>query len=71
MAIPSSVNFIGNAAFKGCESLTSVVLPAGNITFGENECPFADCPDVILTVTKGSKAEQFCIDNHLNYVAVE
>ena len=70
VTIPSSVTFIGNAAFRGCESMTSVVLPAGDITFGENECPFADCPNLILTVIANSKAEQFCKDNHLNYQAI-
>ena len=70
VTIPSSVTFIGNAAFKGCEGLTSVVLPAGNLTFGENECPFEDCPNLILAVTAGSKAEQLCKDNQLNYIVI-
>ena len=66
--IPNSVTFIGNAAFKGCQNLWRLVLPAGDIVFGENESPFAECPNLTLVVTSGSGAEQYCIDNQLDHI---
>ena len=64
--IPDSVTSIGDGAFADCDSLTSVTVPDSVTSIGRDA--FARCESLILTVGKGSCAEQYCIDNGLNYV---
>lgn len=82
--IPEGVTSIGVFAFKGCYNLTSINIPKSVTFIGEgvfqmdNNPPkkiggkliYADYKnlDVTLTVTNGSFAEQYAIDNGLLYI---
>ena len=51
MTIPASVTVIGECAFNGCESLTSVTIPDGVTKI--DKYAFGDC-DSLTSVTIGS-----------------
>ncbi len=63
--IPDSVEEIGEFAFSGCKSLKSLVLPESVNTIGEDA--FTGCGQLVLTVTSGSYAERYAIDNDIEY----
>ena len=63
--IPDSVEVIGEFAFSGCKLLESLVLPESVNTIGEDA--FTGCGQLVLTVTSGSYAEQYAIDNDIEY----
>ena len=56
-------------AFYGCINMKRVVIPPSVTMIGEN-C-FLGCDNLVIYVTPGSYAEQYCIDNNLNYEYVE
>ncbi len=67
IAIPDSVTTIGDSAFSRCSSLTSITIPDTVTTIGR--WAFDGCSALkTVTVTRGSFAEQYCIDNGLSYV---
>ncbi len=63
--IPDSVEEIGEFAFSGCKSLESLVLPESVNTIGEDA--FTGCGQLVLTVTSGSYAERYAINNDIEY----
>ena len=64
--IPSGVSKIGEMAFYGCKNLSSVVIPSSVKTFGSSV--FSDCgSSLVLSVTKGSKAETYALENRVKY----
>ena len=57
---------IGNEAFSFCKSLVSVTIPDSVKAIGRQA--FSHCNSLsMIIVTKGSFAEQYCIDNNLPY----
>ncbi len=64
--IPGSVTAIGDGAFYFCYSLTSVTIPDSVTVIGNSAFSFCGSLSMII-VTKGSFAEQYCIDNNLPY----
>ena len=72
LVIPEGVNFIGTDAFWGCENLTSLVFPASLEEIEEGGIFDNDTRDsVLITVTEGSYAEQYCRENELNCVTAD
>ncbi len=65
VTIPDSVMYISDRAFYHCAGLTSVTIPAGVKIIGDGA--FEDCPNLVLTVAKGSYAEEYCVSNGLRY----
>ena len=66
VTIPGSVTAIGDGAFYFCYRLTSVTIPDSVTAIG-NEA-FSGCDSLsMIIVTKGSFAEQYCIDTYLPY----
>ena len=64
-----SVSGIGDEAFYCCTSLTEVTIPDSVTAIAYDA--FYDCPNLIATVGRNSYAEQFCLDNDINYTYVE
>ncbi len=65
-AIPQGIQFIGNYAFCGCDSLTAVTIPGSVTSIGN--WAFDGCSDdLTVTVDRDSYAEQYCKDNGLKY----
>ncbi len=62
--IPSTVTRIGGNAFYGCTSLEMIVLGENIRSIGADA--FTNC-NAAIYVRKGSFAEQYCIDNGLDY----
>jgi hypothetical protein len=67
--IPDSVTSIGHSAFIMCDNLTSVTIPASVTEIGESV--FWACESLILSVKKGSYAEQYAEDSDIAYVFIE
>ena len=65
VTIPDSVTSIGDAAFSDCTSLTSITIPDSVTSIGGSA--FNNCNNIYLLVYKNSFAEQYAIDNSLNY----
>ncbi len=66
VTIPNSVTEIGAGAFNGCTALKSLKIPAsvtkiGNVAFGE-------CANLTLTVSSGSAAQTYAVNNSIKYV---
>lgn len=56
---------IGQSAFNGCKSLTSVTIP-GNVTSIGNYA-FSNCNDLIAKVYNNSTGLTYCKNNKINY----
>lgn len=69
IVIPDQVTEIEYDAFVSCDALESVTLSerVTNIRRGV----FSRCPNLTLTVTPGSYAEQYAIDNNIPYVCAD
>ena len=54
---------IGLEAFRGCHGLASVTIPASVTEIGEDA--FYGCAEgeIVITVEKGSYAEEYCKDS--------
>ena len=66
ITLPDNVTSIGNYAFTYCRVLTSITLPDSLTSIGTDA--FTDCPGhLTFTVPMDSYAEQWCIDNNMNY----
>ena len=61
VTLPDSVTSIGNVAFVWCDSLTSIVIP-DSVTTIANQA-FYSCDSLTLTVSKGSYAETYAVEN--------
>ncbi len=75
LTLPVGILTIGSWAFEGCKGLTDIHLPASLTEIGDRAFTFYDRSvwnDVplkaIFTVEPGTYAEQYCIENGLNYV---
>ena len=68
ISIPASITAIGDFAFYHCSELEDVSIPDSVTSIGKDA--FSQCHKLILTVSSGSYAEQYCIDNGLNYTLV-
>ena len=75
VSIPDSVTCIEDYAFYRCYSLTSVTIPDSVTSIGDNAFSQwlfnSPLPDIILTVTPGSYAESYCIQNGIAYTYPE
>jgi len=65
ISIPESVTTIGDTAFSGCGSLKSMSIPDSVVYIGRNA--FRDCGKLIVTVSEGSAARKYCVDNGIKY----
>jgi len=63
--LPANLERIENGAFAGGEALQRVVVPQSVRFIGEEA--FADCPDVLLIVPKGSWAEKYAQEHEIRY----
>ena len=64
VTIPDSVTMIELMAFRDCQSLNGVILPK-DVTI--ESAAFDGCDNVKLYVYPNSYAEQYCIDNDIDY----
>jgi len=61
-----NVTSIGDYAFWYCENLTEITLPSGIKTIGEGA--FADCAHLTICGEKGSVAEKYAKDHHIDFM---
>jgi hypothetical protein len=67
--IPEQVTFIGSHAFRNCESLTQIRIPAG---CGLGTDVFDGCGQVFVYGSVGSEAEAYCSDpEHSNCIFIQ
>ena len=76
LTLPEGIQSIGNCAFNGCKKLTGIHLPSSLTEIGDRAFTFYDrsvWKDVplktVFSVEPGTYAEQYCIENGLNYVS--
>jgi len=67
VALPAGLTDIGDAAFVNCPALSAITLPAGLTNIGT--FIFSKEAGTKLTVTAGSKAEEYAQTNEYIYVA--
>lgn len=68
LVVDKEVKSIGDNAFRGCENLSEVELPAGITSIGDNS--FNGCSsNAIFNVIKDSYAESYCQNKGFNYIA--
>lgn len=66
--LPDGVIHVGRRAFFDCHSLKEAVIPASVGFIGQEA--FGQCsPDLVIRVTPGSYAEEYCKENDLPYTA--
>lgn len=63
------VTRIGEGAFAACKSLTGVTIPNSVIKIGK--AAFSGCDNLTMTVGHGSYAEQYAMDNGINYMYMD
>ena len=68
--IPSSVKWIGESAFSGCSSLTSVAIPPSMTGIGYGT--FSDCSENLIIIgVPGSEAEKYAQSHGIAFNPVE
>ena len=60
---------IGSVAFSGCKSLVGITIPDSVIKIGK--AAFSGCDNLTMTVGHGSYAEQYAMDNGINYMYMD
>jgi len=65
VTIPNSVTSIGDRAFWGCESLTSVTIPNSVTSIGSSA--FWSCDNVTIYGSTGSEAERYAKKNGIKF----
>ena len=65
ITIPNSCKHIGVRAFYGCASLKDIFIPPDVATIGEQA--FEGCPDLKITCMPNSRAEEYAIQNSIEY----
>ena len=63
--LPDTLTYIGLVAFECCYSLTEITVPDSVTEIGFYAFP--DSEELIITVSRGSYAESYCIENDLDY----
>ena len=66
--ILNSVTKINSLAFKGCSSLERVFIPASVTEIAANIFENTNTDNITIHCNKNTAAEQFAIDNDINYV---
>ena len=69
ITLPDKLESIGDRCFAQCPALESITIPPSVTYMGEGV--FSDCLNLVVYVTPGSYAEQYCIDNRLEYGYVD
>ena len=64
--IPDTVTTIGNLAFGYCSRLVSVVVPESVVSIHSNA--FYKSNKVVLNVADGSYAEDYAVENGIDYI---
>lgn len=67
IVIPASVTSIGSKAFVGCSSLKTVYIKNRSVTIGAEAIPTT----AVIYGYKGSTAEQYAVDNGIEFKAIE
>ena len=65
-SIPEGVTEIEYSAFDGCVSLPSLTIPKSVEKFGRNV--FRKCPELTVTVYRGTAGEDYCRQNSVLFV---
>ena len=69
ITLPDTLESIGDYCFGSCHSLEKIIIPP-SVTYIGNYA-FSNCENLVIYVTPGSYAEQYCIDNQLEYNYVD
>lgn len=67
LKLPDGVLSIGELAFGSCDSLEALTVPSGVAYIGLNAF---DSPDLLVTVTPGSYANRYCLENAVRHNVV-
>lgn len=65
LALPETVTTIGELAFVNCDELIEVNIPSSVVYMGNDV--FKNCPNVKVSVVKGSYGETYCKQNGIPY----
>ena len=66
LALPEGLESIGRAAFAGCTGLEELEIPESVTSIGENV--FKGCENLTCTVTAGSYAMLYCVNNGITCI---
>ena len=69
VTIPKSINKIDTNAFSDCTSLRSIIIP-DSVNYIVNGA-FSGCPNLTIYGKKGSYAETYANNNHIDFTAFE
>ena len=69
VVLPDTITEIEDQAFESCSNLKKVNIPSGVTSLGTDI--FDGCDELIITVAKGSYAEEYCKEAGLKYVYPE
>ncbi len=67
VVLPETVNYLGSYAFGTCTSLVNVYIPQGMDYMHPKA--FIESSNVVLNVAEGSYAEQYAMDNGIEYTS--
>ena len=67
--LPENLESIGELCFSQCYNLQSIIIPPSVTFIADNA--FAGCNNLVVYVTSGSYAEQYCNKNHINYECID